>query len=199
MKKTYKTIGIIIIVLFSVVSLGLYLKEWEKNRMYVLLPVSEPENLVLNEKYWFSAKQWLADEENYLKVSGSYLIYKKGIKMPNINQELYHTFLREKELTQEKLPYAEFIKEMGSTLHGVYLHSQFDKDTLKPNDHFFLATFKLKNHSYETMILWEMDKKHIMALGIDEVGAYDRMYDTYTYSDYLKGKPVPKVYDGLKL
>ncbi|ULJ59377.1 hypothetical protein [Wielerella bovis] len=163
----------------------------QKYQMYVIRRDQESTDIYPYTKYWFSAKQWLIDEENYLKVSDCYLIYKKGMKIPDINQDLYRTFLRENELTQEELPYKAFIKEMGSTLQGVYLFSEFDKDTLKPNNHYFLVTFKLKNHTYETRISWEMDKKLILVSGFSEPGTYHRLYYVYTYSDYLKGKPVP--------
>ncbi|MFZ7271301.1 hypothetical protein ACLS0H_09985, partial [Avibacterium avium] len=70
--------------------------EQKKYQMYVFRYVDDNDPSFPHKKFWFNAEQWLSDEENYLKISDSYILYKKGIKMPNTNiilQRLYVHFL----------------------------------------------------------------------------------------------------------
>lgn len=192
--KNKKIITILIVLIVLTILLGFYCMEQKKYQMYVFRYVDDNDPNFPHKKFWFNAEQWLSDEENYLKISDSYILYKKGIKMPNTNiilQRLYVHFLIQKDITEEQLPYDDFLIEVGKSVHGHYLYSKFDRDSLKPTIHSFLINFHFKNIAYEAQLIWEMEKQDIIILGIYMHGSYNKMHNNYNYSDYLKGKPVP--------
>lgn len=186
-KTIILSIGFLLLILT-----GIHYMKQQKYQMYVFHFVEYGEPEWPNKKVWFNAKQWLSDEENYLKINDHDFIYKKSMQIPNTDlfiYSLYCTVLYEKGITEQNLPYEQFVREVKPTIHGgQYLYSEFDQDTLQPTVHSFLVKFRLNGKFYETNLVWKMDKRSAATYGVYKPGEYFKEYDGYTYQDYLKGK-----------
>ncbi|SUA44551.1 Uncharacterised protein [Neisseria zoodegmatis] len=165
--------------------------EQQKYQMYVFRYVDDDDPSFPHRKFWFSAKQWLSADKPYLKISDHDIINKNGIAMPvadSFIQNLYWTILYKEIITEDNLPYNRFVSEVKPTIRGRYLYSEFDRDTLRPSVHHFLVSFRLNGKFYDTELVWEEDKKLIRTFSIYKPGEFLKIYDTYNYQDYLKGK-----------
>lgn len=170
---------------------GFYYMEQQKYQMYVFRYVDDDDPSFPHRKFWFSAKQWLTDDQPYLKASDHFIINKNGMNMPEADlfiQDLYRTLVYEEIITEQNLPYDRFIHEVKPTIYGRYLYSEFDRDTLLPSMHNFLVSFRLNGKVYDTRLKWEEDKNFMGTYGIYKPREFLKIYDTYNYQDYLKGK-----------
>lgn len=191
-----KAVVLLIALLLSTLA-GLYYMEESKYRMYVFVTGDDPGDPEWpSKKVWFSAKQWLTGETDYLKVSDHDLINKNGVKMPAADsfiQDLYWTLTHDEYITEQNMPYDLFVREVKPTFIGRYLYSEFDRDTLRPTVHRFLISFRLNGKFYDSELVWETEKHYVATSSIFKPGVYSKLYGDYTYQDYRQGKPLPKL------
>ncbi|MDE9563544.1 hypothetical protein KKI93_05555 [Xenorhabdus bovienii] len=197
-----------ILVLLILFLLGVYYMYMQKYQMYVrVTSYDENSSEFPSKKVWFDASEWLSTSQ-YIKVSDFFLINKKFNPIEPINSievlkalkiirpirsaidDSKYTFPEIHAL--KNMNGIEFIELMKEGISYEYIYTQFDEESLKPNQDLFLIRFIHNEKKYELLIARKLYNNEYtydkLSFLYKENEWHKRNKDILTYRDYLEGK-----------
>ncbi|MBC8954047.1 hypothetical protein [Xenorhabdus sp. PB62.4] len=176
----------------------------QKYQMAVLVPsYDENSSEYPNKKVWFDASEWLKTPQ-YIKVSDFFIINKKftpidnldTLKMLSITTVLQDEIDNSREFSDlselKNIGMMDFLDLMKDKINYEYIYSEFNEESLKPLQDFFLVKFIHKEKKYELFIRRSFSDGEYVYDHFNPIYRenewHKRNKNIMTYRDYLEGK-----------
>ncbi|MDC9596868.1 hypothetical protein [Xenorhabdus anantnagensis] len=154
-----------------------------------------------SKKVWLDASMWLTTSQ-YIKINDFFLINKKFPPIEDLNTVYVTTELQfaidrlgnsfPELQTLKNMDPLKFSDLMNNKMSYEYIYSQFDQESLKPEQDMFLISFLYNGNKYEVRMIREICNGSYLysSLGgiYKEGGWHKSNMDFLTYRDYLSGK-----------
>ncbi|WP_333781320.1 hypothetical protein [Yersinia mollaretii] len=190
--------------IFMILGGGVYYMYIKQYQMAVFVtPDSESDVEWPNKHKWFDASEWL-EKEQYIKIDNFYLLNTKYVPIENLNifgitrrlqAAIKNSVSFSPEFTElNNMDDIDFYHLMENNLSYEYLRTEFNDETLKPTEDYFLIYFTFKGVKYEVELLRTIynGKFVFMTYGsvVHKQGFWHLSLNGYSNRDYLVGKGI---------
>ncbi len=199
-----KVLILTFIITFVIVLLGGFYMHQSKYQMYVrVTPDSEEDSEWPSKKKWFNAAKWI-EGSHFIKLNDTYVLNYKYKPIDELNDfriaRAIHRAIRKSIALEPELHHLanmdddSFFDYLQDGVSFEYLRTQFDPDTLIPDNDYFLFSFICKGIGYEVEVLrvpYKDDFSFPYVGYVHKAGYWHSVSPAaYSYKDYRENKPL---------